>query len=310
MKQPRITVVGSVNVDMMVKTSRLPSRGETVGGGQFMMAAGGKGANQAVAAARLGAEVTFIARVGQDQFGDEAIAIYGREGIRIDRILRDQDSPTGVALIMVDEQGENLISVASGANHRLTPMDVERSADQIRAADVLLLQLEIPIDTVYRAVQIAAGAGVPVVLDPAPAMPLPPELLKNVDYLTPNEMEAAELTGITVNDERSARHAAEKLLAAEARHVILTLGALGALLVGPDGTAFVRSVPVDVVDTTAAGDAFNGAFACGLGRGTSPQDAVRQACIAAALSTTRLGAQPSLPKAEELRRVYEALNRR
>ena len=147
MKQPRITVIGSVNVDMMVKTSRLPSRGETVAGGQFMMAAGGKGANQAVAAARLGAEVTFIARVGQDPFGDEAIAIYGREGIRIDRILRDPDSPTGVALIMVDEQGENLISVASGANHRLTPMDVERSADQIRAADVLLIQLEIPIDT-------------------------------------------------------------------------------------------------------------------------------------------------------------------
>jgi ribokinase len=310
MKRPCITVVGSVNVDMVVKASRLPTAGETVAGGRFVMAPGGKGANQAVAAARLGAEVTLIAKVGQDLFGDEAFANYRRETIRTDWILRDPENPTGVALIMVNDQGENLISVASGANHRLTPVDVERFADRISSADVLILQLEIPIETVCRAAQIAAEAGVPVILDPAPAMPLPPELLKCVDYLTPNAAEASQLTGVAVNDEASARRAAEKLVAAGARHVLVTLGAVGALFASAASMVLIPSISVNAVDATAAGDAFNGAFAWGLESGLTASEAVKQACLAAAVSTTRLGAQPSLPTAMELHHFAEMLKRR
>ena len=299
---PRIVVVGSVNTDMVVKGRRLPAPGETVTGGRFIMAAGGKGANQAVAAARLGAEVTLVAKVGRDVFGDQAIENFRREGIRTDCILRDADNATGVALILVDDAGENLISVASGANHALSPQEIAVAADRIRSADVLMLQLEIPLDTVCQAAQMAAEAGVPVILDPAPAAPLPDGLLQHVAYLTPNESEAERLTGIPVNDEASARLAAQRLLSAGARHVIVTLGANGALLAGSEHTLLIPSEPVDAVDTTAAGDAFNGGLAQALGSGMSLERAVRQACLVGALSATRLGAQPSLPTWDELTR--------
>ncbi|MBV9126116.1 MAG: ribokinase, partial [Planctomycetes bacterium] len=203
MKSPRIVVVGSVNCDMVIKNRRIPAVGETVTGGQFVMAAGGKGANQAVAAARLGAEVTLVARTGQDLFGDQAIADYRKEGIVTDWIFRDPDLPTGVALILVDDQGENLISVASGANHALSPQDVEKAAGQIRAADVVLLQLEVPMETVEFTARLASEAGVVVVLDPAPApaASLPASLLQQVTYVKPNETEAERLTGLEVRDE-------------------------------------------------------------------------------------------------------------
>jgi ribokinase len=301
MKVPRIVVVGSVNTDMVIKGERLPGPGETVTGGQFILAAGGKGANQAVAAARLGAEVTLVAKVGRDVFGDQAIENFRREGIRTDCILRDPASATGVALILVDRRGENLISVAAGANHALTPQEIDQVAERIRTADALMLQLEIPLDTVCRAAQIAAAAGVPVILDPAPAAPLPEGLLGHVTYLTPNESEAERLTGIAVTDEVTARRAAERLLAAGARYVIVTLGAKGALVAGKESMALVPTVPVNAVDTTAAGDAFNGGLAWALGSGLALEEAaVRQACLVGALSATRLGAQPSLPTKEEL----------
>jgi ribokinase len=296
MKTPRIVVVGSSNTDMVVKSERLPAPGETVTGGEFLMAAGGKGANQAVAAARLGAEVTFIAKVGSDMFGDQAIAGYQKEGIRSEYILRDQ-------------KGENLISVASGANHALSPDDVRRAAEAIRAADLVVLQLEIPIETVACAAAVAAEAGVPVILDPAPAPagPLDPGLLKHVTYVKPNETEAERLTGIPVRDEASARQAAAKLLEGGVRSAVITLGAKGAIWVEPSQSGFVPGVKVNAVDSTAAGDAFSGALACALARGLALEDVVRYASVVAAISVTRLGAQPSLPTSEEVQRFQATL---
>lgn len=302
MNARRIVVVGSSNTDMVVKSGRLPSPGETVTGGQFVIAPGGKGANQAVAAARLGARVTFIAKVGRDVFGDQAIAGYRNEGIDTDWVLRDAKHPTGVALILVDAAGENLISVASGANHALAPEDIERAAPVIRKADVLMLQLEIPLETVRTAARIAQEAGVAVILDPAPAPdgPLPSDLLAQITYLTPNETEAQRLTGLSVTGEETAR-AAARLLADGPQCVIVTLGAKGALVATADGAAMVAGHPVDALDSTAAGDAFNGGLAVALAEEFSLQEAVRRAGLVGALSVTRLGAQPSLPTAEQLR---------
>jgi ribokinase len=306
-KIPQIVVIGSVNTDMVVKSRRLPAPGETVTGGQFILAAGGKGANQAVAAARLGARVTLTAKVGRDMFGNQAVAQYQREGIATDGILRDPDHATGVALILVDEKGENLISVASGANHALRPEEVEQAAPQIQGADVVMFQLEIPTSCVQRGVEIAARAGVPVILNPAPAAPLAATILSRVTYLTPNETEAEGLTGIAVRDEASARSAAEKLLAAGVRNVIITLGPKGALAANSEGMQIVPSVPVEALDTTAAGDAFNGGLACAVAAGKPFLEAVREANLVGAFSVTRLGAQPSLPTAEELRQFRASL---
>lgn len=302
MHRPRIVVFGSSNTDMVVKAPRLPRAGETVVGSNFVMAAGGKGANQAVAAARLGADVTFVARLGADMFGDQALEGYQREGICTDLIVRDAEHHTGVALIVVDDAGENLIAVAPGANQHLAPADVDRAAERLRAAAVVMLQLEVPLDTVRRAIELANEHAVPVILDPAPAPdePLDTRLLGAVEYLTPNETEAQRLTGIAVVDEASARAAAGRLLEAGTRNVIVTLGAKGALVANRAETFLVPACRVEALDSTAAGDAFNGGLAVALARGLSLADAVREACLVGALSTTRLGAQPSLPTAEEL----------
>ncbi len=301
MKTQRIVVVGSVNADMVVKSDRIPAPGETVTGGTFVLAAGSKGANQAVAAARLGAQVTLVAKVGRDVFGEAALKNFRSEGIATEFVLADPQAATGVALILVDRQGENLISVASGANATLCPEEVARAAAAIRAADVLLLQLEIPLDTVRCAAELATQAGVLVILNPAPAAVLDDALLSRVTILTPNESEAQRLTGMAVVDERSAQAAGEKLLARGVRDVVITMGAQGALWVGRTEHRHFPAVPVEAVDATAAGDAFNGSLACGLAAGQSLQAAIRQGCLAGALAATRLGAQPSLPTSEELR---------
>lgn len=303
MKRPRIVVVGSSNTDMVVKSRRLPGPGETVTGGQFLMAPGGKGANQAVAAARLGAEVIFVAKVGADMFGDQALFGYQQEGILTDGIVRDPDHATGVALILVDDNGENSISVASGANHELGPQDIDRAAERIRSADVLVLQLEVPLETVEHAARLAAEAGVPVILDPAPApdSPLPDSLLRHVAYIKPNENEAERLTGVRVTDEASARQAAAKLLESGVQCAIVTLGPRGAVWMTREASGFVPGYRVQPVDSTAAGDAFSGALACGLAGGCSVEDAVRYACKVGALSVTKMGAQPSLPREDEVR---------
>lgn len=304
MKTPHVVVVGSSNTDMVVKTAELPKPGETVVGGTFVMAAGGKGANQAVAAARLGAKTTFIAKVGDDLFGRQAVEGYQNEGIDTRWVLRDPARPTGVALILVDQRGENLISVASGANEALSPEDMDAAAEVLRSADIVVMQLETPLPTVRRAAEIAAAAGVPVILDPAPAPnhPLPEDLLRHVTYLKPNESEAERLTGVAVTDTESAQAAADCLIAAGPRAVIVTLGPRGALVVEKPGTGTV--IPphvVSAVDTTAAGDAFSGALAVALARGEPLLDAARFAAVAGALAASRMGAQPSLPTEAEVR---------
>jgi len=300
-KRPKIVVVGSSNTDMVVKAARIPAPGETVLGGAFVMAAGGKGANQAVAAARLGAEVTLVARLGSDPLGDEAIAGYQKDSILTDLIVRDPDRPTGVALILVDAHGENSITVALGANEALSPDDVERAADRIRTADAVVMQLEVPLAAVERAAAIARAAGVPVILDPAPAPDggLPEALLRNVTCLKPNESEAERLTGISVSDLASAERAARALQELGPRTVIITLGSQGAIVVDEAAVHHVPAYRVTAVDTTAAGDAFTGAFATAVGAGAALVEAVRRAAAAGALAATRMGAQPSLPTQAE-----------
>ena len=302
MKKPVIVVVGSSNTDMVIKSERIPVPGETVLGGRFVMAPGGKGANQGVAAARLGGNVLFVARVGDDTLGSQAMENYRAEGIDVTFVTRDADEATGVALILVDGKGENLISVASGANYRIGPEDVDRAADAIRAADMIVVQLETPLPAIARAAEIAAEAGIPVILDPAPAPndPIPTEILEKITYIKPNENEASRLTGMEVTDVESAKRAAEKLLTFGVRGVIVTLGTAGALLVEKGKEpVLVPSRKVNAVDSTAAGDCFSGGLAVALAEGKPLQAAAEFAAAAAALSVTRLGAQPSLPTRDE-----------
>jgi len=306
MRKPRIVVVGSSNTDMVIRASRLPVAGETVLGGRFLTAAGGKGANQAVGAARAGGNVAFIGRVGNDVFGTEALAGLRHAHIDVRGVLRDPVAPSGVALIMVAKGGENCIAVAGGANNKLSPADILRFSPMIRAASVLMVQLETPLATVQAAVTLAARAGVRVVLNPAPARELSAALLKRVSILTPNETEAEILTGIRVTDDVAAARAAAKLRARGVRTVILTLGARGAFVSDASGETLVRGFKVRAVDTTAAGDMFNGALAVALGEGRPLDHAVRFAHAAAALSVTREGAQPSAPTRSRIDALVKA----
>ena len=296
----RIVVVGSSNTDMIVKLPHLPKPGETVSGGAFSTAAGGKGANQAVAAARAGAEVSLVARVGDDSFGEQAIAGFVGDGIDVRHVTRDSASPSGVALIFVDDGGENCIAVAPGANATLTPEDVDAASELITGADVLVMQLETPIESVERAAALAREHGVRVILNPAPARPLSDEILGNVSILTPNESEAELLTGIQVSDDEGAAAAARALVARGVDTVILTLGSRGAYVFESDSGELVPGFEVEAVDTTAAGDVFNGSLAVGLAEGKPFAEAVRFANAAAALSVTKLGAQPSAPTRSEI----------
>lgn len=297
---PYILVIGSSNTDMVAKTDRLPAPGETVLGGGFFMAPGGKGANQAVAAARLGAAVVFVAKVGDDIFGRQAVEGFRREGIDTGLVAVDAVRPSGVALITVDAKGENCIVVASGANGGLGPADLSSAVAKIANAALVLMQLEIPLETVEYVTKVAAGSHVPVILNPAPARPLSDELLRDVYILTPNQKEAEMLTGIPVVDPASAEAAARALAAKGVRVVIITMGAAGALLLVDGQAGWVSAPAVEAVDTTAAGDVFCGALAVALSEGRLVKEAVAFACAAAALSVTRLGAQTSAPRREEV----------
>lgn len=299
-----ILVIGSSNTDMIVRTERIPRPGETLLGGEFLTAAGGKGANQAVAAARAGGAVAYLARIGSDMLGEQSLAGWQKEGIDTSHVSRDPKAPSGVALIFVAANGENSIAVAGGANLKLTPALIRKAAPAIRSASTVLMQLETPLESIQAAAKIAAKAGVRVILNPAPAQKLPADLLRLIDVLTPNETEAELLTGIRIRSEKDAAKAAVALQEAGARHVIITLGSKGALVV--EHGAAPRLVPafnVTPVDTTAAGDTFNGALAVALGEGRSLMEAARFASAAAAISITRLGAQPSAPRRREIEKL-------
>ena len=300
-ENPTVLVVGSVNMDLIVRAPEMPCPGQTVLGDGFTTNPGGKGANQAVAAARLGAHCRLLGRVGRDEFGRTLTEALKGEGIDCTHLLDTDRHPSGVAFILVDAQGENSIVVASGANAQLTPDDVFAAADAFAGADVVLLQLELPLPTVRAAVDVARRNGCRIILDPAPApRRLPPELY-NVDIISPNVTEAETLTGKRALEERLDKHVAMDLLAAGAKTAVLKLGSRGSLVVANDGHFYrVPAYKVSVVDTTAAGDAFTAAMGVALARGQSLHNAARFANAAGALACTRLGAQSAMPTAMEV----------
>ncbi len=293
-----ILVIGSSNTDLVARTKNIPRAGETVLGGEFSVAQGGKGANQAVAAARLGAEVTFMCKIGRDEFGDTAKTKFESEGIDTGYVLVSDSKPSGVALIAIDEKGENSIVVASGSNSELRPEDVDTIRD-FGSYDIVLAQLETPMDTVERIGALAADNGVRLILNPAPAAELSQELLSAVTLLTPNETEASALSGVEIVNDETAMAAAEKIVSKGVKNVIITLGSRGSLVYDGKNAEFVPAYKVRAVDTTAAGDVFNAALAVGLSEGKSLVDSARLASAASAIAVTRLGAQPSAPTRTE-----------
>jgi len=301
----QIVVVGSLNADFVVRMERFPAPSETLVGHSFQIFPGGKGANQACAVARLGGRVAMVGQVGNDAHGDFLIRELAETGANVKHISRDPVAPSGVAIIMVNGDGQNQIVVVPGSNGTFAEDQLESSRELILSAGVVLLQLEIPLPTVIAAARMARQAGARVILDPAPAQELPPDLLACVDYLTPNETELAALTGTTPQslNHGNAAEKAHQLRARGAHTVIVKMGAEGALLVGQDKEYYWPAIPVQPVDTTAAGDAFNGAFAYALTCGLADREAGNFATAAAACSVTRGGAQPAMPTRAEVERL-------
>jgi ribokinase len=299
----RVTIVGSLNMDLVARVPRLPQPGETIIGGDFHTAPGGKGANQAVAAARLGAQVSIVGRVGCDAFAESLLNNLTAAGVDHSYVIQDPEAATGVALIAVEDAGQNSIVVVSGANMCLSPADVDGAEATIASADALLLQLESPLGTVIRAAEVARAHGVIVILNPAPARSLPAALMSLVDVLIPNESETALLTGLPIRGQAQAEAAAATLRGMGVGTVILTLGERGALLAQARSMELIPAFEVTPVDTTGAGDAFVGGFAVALAEGRSPAEAVRWGNAAGAVATTRLGAQPSMPTRQAVERL-------
>lgn len=296
----KVTVVGSSNTDMVVKSGRLPLPGETIVGDSFLMNAGGKGANQAVAIARLGIPTTFVARIGNDMFGQESKVIFENEGINVKYVCTDEENPSGVALITVDEHGENSIVVAAGANAKLSVDDIEMATKEIESSNYLLMQLEIPMQAVEAAANIAHTSGVKIVLNPAPAQYISCDLLEKLYIITPNRGEAELLTGIKILDIETAKEAAMEIIRKGVQNVIITLGSIGSLVCENGEFTLVEAFKVEAIDTTAAGDTFNGALCVGLTEGMTLIEAVVFASKAAAIAVTRMGAQSSIPTRDEI----------
>ena len=295
-----IIVVGSSNTDMVIKAEKFPLPGETILGGEFFLFPGGKGANQAVAAARLGGKVTFIAKVGNDIFGEQALQQFKTEGIVTDYVAKDLIHPTGVALITVDAKGENTIVVAQGSNGKLSPDDVNMGVGEFSKAGYILTQLETPLDTILHVAKLASENGKKMILNPAPAQSLPSTLFPYLYLITPNETETEVLTGIKIKDQPSIKQAAEKLKEKGVANVIITLGSEGAYLYHDGDGVLIPTRKVKAVDTTAAGDIFNGALAVALAEGNTLKQAVEFANHAAAISVTKMGAQASAPYRKEM----------
>ncbi len=297
----KIVVVGSFNADLVSYMKRMPRPGETVHGKRFATGAGGKGSNQAVAAARLGADVTFIGRVGNDVFAELAYEIWDAEGVKREFVKRDSDVATGVAPILVDSSGENMIVVVLGANRRIQQSDIDAARERIADADMLVVQLEVNLDIVPYALQTAKAYGVATILNPAPAAAISAETIQLADYLTPNEIELETLSSGDVDDVASAARA---LLTRDDQTAVVTLGAEGARIVTPEDSLTVPTYAVDAVDTTGAGDTFNAALAVGLSEGAALEDAVRFANAAAALCVTKPGAADSAPYRADVDALY------
>lgn len=300
----KIVIIGSANTDLIVQADRIPKPGETVLGGEFRMVSGGKGANQAVTVARLGGDASFVARVGNDLFGDELMALYAAERMDTSHIIRDPSAATGIALVSVDAQAENCIVVAPGANGCLSKADIDRARPMLAGAGYLLIQFEIPLDVVEYAIETAAVLGVKVILNPAPAALIDESCFKYIYAITPNETECELLTGIEVVSESDAVEAADLLLAKGIRNVVITCGSRGSVV---RSAAFFQRIPacrVEAVDTTAAGDVFNGALAVALAEGSTLVEAAHFATCAAAVSVTRLGAQSSIPTRREVEELH------
>ena len=300
MSLKKIVVIGSINTDMVVKTLKLPVPGETILGGKFLMTPGGKGANQAVAAARLGGNVSFIGKIGSDIFGKESKMILESENVNTNYLFIDKKNPSGVALITVDKNGENCIVVASGSNACLSVSDIETAKEEILSSDIILVQLEIPIETVEYIVDLCYNNDKTVILNPAPATNLSDELLRKVSIIVPNETEAELLTGVKVSDLASAETAARYLSNKGISVVVITLGNKGALLCTLSETQYIPSPLVESIDSTGAGDVFCGALAFSISKGIELADSVRFANKAASISVTRMGAQASAPQIKEI----------
>ena len=290
-----VLVIGSSNTDMVVKTNRFPLPGETVFGTDFFMFPGGKGANQAVAAARMKGDVTFICKIGNDVFGQRALQGFKTENIDVKYVTIEQNYASGTAMILVNANGENEIVVASGANAFLSIQDITDAEQAIQSSDVILMQLETPIDTIVFAIKKCMDLGKKVILNPAPAQKLPAEIFHSLYLITPNETEAQILTGVRVTDESTADEAATILLARGVQNIIITLGEAGAYFKNKDQSFLTPSPRVKAIDTTAAGDVFNGVLAVELAKGTNWIDTIKIACKAASISVTRVGAQTSAP---------------
>ncbi|MFO7448311.1 MAG: ribokinase [Ignavibacteriaceae bacterium] len=305
MSKDGVLVVGSANMDLVITADRFPKPGETIFGKKFQMFPGGKGANQAVGSAKLGCKTFFIGKLGDDDFCQRLSQNMKKAGVELSHLLIDNNESTGTALISVDGEGQNEIIVISGSNMKLSPADIEDSKDIFRKVRVVLTQLEIPLETVIKAAELSKQSNTIFILNPAPAQKLPDNLLNLVDYLTPNEIELEVISGVRVTDQRSAEEAAKILLDKGVKNVIVTMGSKGSLLVNREKVKLFPANKVIPVDTTAAGDSFNGALAYSLCMGKGVDEAIKFSNKAASISVTRMGAQSSMPVIEEVNNLIE-----